>query len=61
MKKPGNQPSGKQLETCAGIILKPGREKSIVNRHQWLFSGAIKSFPPGFTDGNLYPVYSAEG
>jgi 23S rRNA (cytosine1962-C5)-methyltransferase len=60
MKKPGSQPPGKQLE-AAGVILKPGREKSVANRHHWLFSGAIQSFPPGFNDGDLYPVFSAEG
>ena len=26
-----------------GVVLKPGRERSVRNRHPWLFSGAIAS------------------
>jgi len=54
--------AGRRKECQAkGVILKPGREKSVLNRHHWLFSGAIESFPPGFIDGNIYPIFSAEG
>lgn len=44
-----------------GVILKPGREKSILNRHHWIFSGAIKSYPENFVNGEIYPVYSSDG
>lgn len=54
--------AGRRKECQAkGVILKPGREKSVLNRHHWLFSGAIESFPPDFIDGNIYPVWSAAG
>lgn len=29
----------------AKLILKSGRDRSIVNRHPWVFSGAVKSWP----------------
>ena len=43
-----------------GVILKPGREKAIRQRHHWIFSGAVKSLPP-FEDGDFLSVYSSEG
>lgn len=27
------------------LILKPGKEKSVLNRHPWIFSGAVKTLP----------------
>jgi len=42
------------------VILKPGREKAIRNRHHWIFSGAIKSMPD-FENGSILPVQSAGG
>ncbi|MCX8160478.1 MAG: class I SAM-dependent rRNA methyltransferase [Candidatus Saccharicenans sp.] len=44
-----------------GIVLKPGREKSVLSRHHWIFSGAIQSYPENFLNGGIYPVYSAAG
>lgn len=44
-----------------GVILKPGREKSVLNRHRWIFSGAIQSYPENFVNGGICPVYSAGG
>lgn len=43
-----------------GVILRPGKDKAIRQRHHWIFSGAIASIPEG-EDGSLWPVYSAEG
>lgn len=40
------------------IILKPGREKAIKNRHHWIFSGAIMSAPE-YENGDILPIYSA--
>lgn len=40
------------------VLLKPGKEKPIRNRHHWIFSGAIARLPE-FTDGDCLPVYSA--
>lgn len=42
------------------VILKPGRDKAIRNRHHWIFSGAIKSLPD-FENGSILPVQSAGG
>lgn len=42
------------------VILKPGREKSILQRHPWIFSGAI-NYLPKFENGNILPVQSSDG
>lgn len=42
------------------VVLKPGREKSLLNRHPWIFSGAIESLP-SFENGEVIPVYSSSG
>lgn len=44
-----------------GVILKPGREQSVLNRHHWIFSGAIQSYPDHFIDGEIYSVLSSRG
>lgn len=41
-----------------GVILKKGKEVIFQNKHLWIFSGAIESFPPSFEDGHVYPIYS---
>jgi 23S rRNA (cytosine1962-C5)-methyltransferase len=42
------------------VILQPGRDKAVRNRHHWLFSGAIRHLPD-LEDGAVLPVRSAEG
>lgn len=42
------------------VILNPGKEKAILNRHMWIFSGAVAKLPT-FTNGDILPVYSAKG
>lgn len=42
------------------VLLKSGREKSLLNRHPWIFSGAIEALPP-IENGDILPVYSASG
>ncbi|MCX6565495.1 MAG: class I SAM-dependent rRNA methyltransferase [Candidatus Aminicenantes bacterium] len=42
------------------VILHPGKEKAIRNRHHWIFSGAVRRFPD-FEDGSLLPVRDAKG
>ncbi len=42
------------------VILKPGRDKAVRNRHHWIFSGAIRELP-GFEDGDILPVRDARG
>ena len=44
-----------------GITLKKGKETIFQNRHLWVFSGAIASYPEVFENGHIYPVYSDEG
>lgn len=43
-----------------GVVLKKGKETIFENRHLWIFSGAIESYPPHFIDGHIYPIYSAD-
>lgn len=42
------------------VILKPGREKALRNRHPWIFSGAVQSLP-SFENGDVLSVHSATG
>ena len=41
-------------------ILKPGREKPILNRHHWIFSGAVAELPD-MEDGSVAAVKSHDG
>lgn len=41
-------------------VLNEGREKSVLNRHPWIFSGALQSFPE-CEDGSVVEVHSASG
>src|SRR5680860_112847 len=40
------------------IILKPGREKSILRYHPWVFSGAIREIEPGIQEGDIADVFT---
>lgn len=42
------------------VVLKPGREKAVRNRHHWIFSGAVRDLPD-FEDGAVLAVRSAGG
>lgn len=48
------------MNSLQKVVLKPGREKALRNRHPWIFSGAIDSFPP-FENGDILAVYSSSG
>ena len=41
------------------VVLKPGKEKAVRNRHHWIFSGAVLTVPD-FTDGDILPVFSSQ-
>lgn len=41
------------------VVLKPGRDKSVRNRHPWIFSGAIQS-TSGFEDGSCANIYTVD-
>jgi 23S rRNA (cytosine1962-C5)-methyltransferase len=43
------------------ITLKPGREKPVLNRHPWLFSGAIQHIDPTAPDGEIVDVHDNQG
>jgi 23S rRNA (cytosine1962-C5)-methyltransferase len=45
----------------ASIILNPGREKSLLRRHPWVFSGAIDKVSGNPEAGGTVEVYSARG
>ncbi len=42
------------------VILQQGKEKPILQRHHWIFSGAVASFPD-FEEGSILAVKSFEG
>ncbi len=42
------------------VVLKPGRDKAVRNRHHWIFSGAVRDLPE-LDDGAILPVRSASG
>lgn len=42
------------------VILKEGKEKSLLKKHPWIFSGAIATLPE-CEAGELLPVYSSTG
>lgn len=43
------------------VTLKPGREKSLKNRHPWIFSGAIARTPQSVQTGETISIKSATG
>ena len=43
------------------VFLKAGREKSVLNRHPWLYSGAIKGIKGDPSDGEIVSVFSTDG
>ncbi|MGZ7066435.1 MAG: class I SAM-dependent rRNA methyltransferase, partial [Candidatus Aminicenantales bacterium] len=42
------------------VILKPGKDKAVRNRHHWIFSGAVQTLPD-FDNGSLLAVRGANG
>ena len=43
------------------IILKPGKEESILRHHPWVFSGAISQLPGDIEEGEYVEVYDSKG
>ncbi len=43
------------------VILKPGREKPVRNRHPWVFSGAIRTIEGAFEPGDIVSVRAHDG
>jgi len=48
-------------ERMKRVTLKQGREKPVVNRHPWIFSGAIRRVEEGAIDGDLVWVLDSQG
>lgn len=42
------------------IILKPGKERSVLQYHPWIFSGATATSPEEFTDGQIVRIYNSQ-
>ena len=49
------------MNPSQALILKPGKEKPVRNRHHWIFSGAVRSIPEGAENGSILPVESSTG
>ena len=45
----------------SSVILKPGREKSLLRRHPWIFSGAIQDTDDEIASGSTVDVLSSKG
>lgn len=43
------------------VVLHTGREKPVINRHPWIFSGGIRSLPAGAADGDIVDVRGHDG
>ena len=41
------------------VVLKKGREKSVLNRHPWVFSGAVERIEGNPTDGDVVDVWDS--
>ncbi len=43
------------------LIIKSGREKSVLKRHPWIYSGAVVRMPDNAADGGVVDVVTANG
>ena len=57
----GAAPHAVASETRAAIILKAGREKSLLRRHPWIFSGAIERIVGAPASGDTLAVRDSAG
>ena len=55
------QPHAGVASAQPAIILQAGREKSLLRRHPWIFSGAVDSVNGAPANGDTLPVHSAQG
>jgi 23S rRNA (cytosine1962-C5)-methyltransferase len=47
--------------STATVVLRPGREKPVLNRHPWIFSGAIARVEGDPSPGDIVQVVNASG
>ena len=43
------------------LLLKPGREKSLLRRHPWIFSGAVERLHGGAGSGDIVEIRASDG
>jgi len=43
------------------VVLKPGKEQSLLRFHPWVFSGAVGKLPSGLKEGEVVRVVSVDG
>lgn len=48
-------------DTTAAVILKPGRERPVINRHPWVFRGALATIPATLEDGAIVDLRASDG
>jgi 23S rRNA (cytosine1962-C5)-methyltransferase len=48
------------MNTLVKIVLKPGKEQSIMRLHPWIFSGAIKKIDGSPVEGEVVEIFSHE-
>nr|HID13334.1 class I SAM-dependent rRNA methyltransferase [Anaerolineae bacterium] len=53
--------SQRRMSPLTRVTLKPGREKPVLNRHPWIFSGAIQRIEGQPTDGEIVQVRDSQG
>jgi 23S rRNA (cytosine1962-C5)-methyltransferase len=54
-------PSERAERAAATLVLKPGREKSLLRRHPWVFSGAVESADGAPGAGETVQVVASDG
>jgi len=50
-----------ELTSKASVILVPGRESSVLRRHPWIFSGAVRNVQGNPSAGETVEIYSSAG
>jgi 23S rRNA (cytosine1962-C5)-methyltransferase len=59
--QPASRPRAGNPAAKPCIILKADREKSLLRRHPWIFSGAVECIDGAPTGGDTVPVHDAAG
>ena len=49
------------MSSATRVVLKPGREKSVLHRHPWIYSGAVARLDGPAESGDTVDVVSAKG
>ncbi len=58
---PRSSPVAGNANAQPAIVLREGREKSLLRRHPWVFSGAVERVDGAPVNGSTLPVRDAEG